>query len=644
MRPGARPGPCPQIPPRRLPFGAEPTPDGVHFRAWAPAASTLDIVLERDKRVLALEPEAGGWFSGSARGLAAGALYRLRADGGRPVPDPASRFQPDGPHGPSQVVDPSAFAWTDAAWRGATLPGQVLYELHVGTFTREGTFAAAARELPRLADVGITCVELMPLADYPGRFGWGYDGVNLFAPCRNYGTPDDVRRFVDRAHALGLAVILDVVYNHFGPDGNYVPGLAPPIVSRRHTTDWGDAINFDDEGSGPVRSFFVANAGYWVEEFHFDGLRLDATQDIHDDSGTHIVADIGRRVREAARGRETIVLAENEPQDARLARPEAQGGLGLDGLWNDDFHHAAVVALTGRSTAYYTDYRGAPQEFVSALKWGYLYQGQRYAWQKKRRGAPAWGLPASSFVSYVENHDQVSNCGLGKRVRALSNPGSYRAVMAVLLLGPGTPLLFQGQEYGATTPFRFFADHGPELAPLVAKGRREFLAQFPETATMLERVPDPHDPATFESCRLDPAEREQNGDFTRMVRDLLRLRREEKAFREQDRDHFDGAVLGEHAFVLRYFQRDGDRLLVVNLGRDLDLVPAPEPLLAPPAGARWAVLWSSEDPGYGGGGTSDVEREDDGWRLPGRSAVVLHPVPRPVAARADAARGVGEGA
>jgi maltooligosyltrehalose trehalohydrolase len=613
---------------RKYPIGAEVREGGVHFRVWAPRRRRVEVVLEPAGQLIALEPEPHGYYSGRAAGVGAGALYRFRLDGDNyHYPDPASRFQPEGPHGPSQVVDPGRFGWTDQSWRGAALPGQVIYEMHIGTFTREGTWEAAARELPELAALGVTVLEVMPVAEFPGQFGWGYDGVDLFAPTRLYGTPDDFRRFVDRAHSLGLGVILDVVYNHFGPDGNYLRQFAEHYFTDRHENEWGEAINFDDEHAGPVREFFATNAAYWIDEYHLDGLRLDATQQIFDDSPEHILTVIGRRVREAARGRATLIVAENEEQEAKLARPPERGGYGLDGLWNDDFHHSARVALTGHREAYYSDYRGEPQEFVSAVKWGYLYQGQLYSWQKKRRGAPALDLPPAAFVTFLENHDQVANSGQGLRVRELTSPGRYRALTALLLLAPGTPMLFQGQEFGASSPFLYFADHNPELAKLVRTGRAKFLAQFPTLATAEAQaaLKSPADPATFEMCKLDFTERQRHKSVYDLYRDLLRLRRADVAFRAQRPRGVDGAVLAPHAFVLRYFVDGGaDRLLVVNLGRDLHVVPAPEPLLAPPPGMAWRLLWSSEDLRYGGGGTAAVEM-DDGWHLHGEAAVVLVP-------------------
>jgi maltooligosyltrehalose trehalohydrolase len=622
--------------PRRLPVGAEAlSGGGVHFRVWAPRRNKVEVRVERSSgeagpALFQLKREGQGYYSGVVREAAAGTRYKYRLDGGEAYPDPASRFQPDGPHGPSEVISPESFRWSDSGWQGFSIDGQVIYEMHVGTFTREGTWTGAARELPELVSLGVTVIEMMPIADFPGRFGWGYDGVDLYAPTRLYGRPDDLRRFIDRAHALGISVILDVVYNHLGPDGNYLAQYSESYFTDRYVTDWGDAINFEGEAAAGVRELFTANAGYWIDEYHFDGLRLDATQNIYDKSEDHILAAITREARRAARGRATIIVAENEPQHTRLVRPVEQGGYGMDALWNDDFHHSARVALTGRNEAYYTDYLGSPQELISAIKWGYLYQGQFYKWQKMRRGTPAFGLKPASFVTFIQNHDQVSNVALGERPHKLTSPGRYRAMTALVLLAPGTPMLFQGQEFAASSPFFFFADHEPELAKLVYEGRKIFLDQFPSSVTpdMRARIPDPADPETFNRSKLDLSERERNREAYEMHRDLLKLRRSEAAFRAQRTGSFDGAVIGAEALVLRFFGEGGDdRLLVLNLGHDLHLAPAPEPLLAPIEGKRWEILWSSENPRYGGHGTPPPEVKGE-WRIPGHAAVVLKPAER----------------
>jgi maltooligosyltrehalose trehalohydrolase len=611
--------------PRRLPVGAEATPSGgVHFRVWAPRRRAVEAVL-KGGQAFRLEPEGNGYFSGTTPHGSHGTLYAYRLDGEGPFPDPSSRFQMEGPHGFSMVVNSDAFRWTDDGWPGLSARGQVIYEMHVGTFTPEGTWEAAASQLPELADLGVTAVEVMPVAEFAGRFGWGYDGVALFAPYHHYGRPDDFRRFVNAAHDNGLGVLLDVVYNHLGPDGNYLVQYSKDYFTTRYTTEWGDPINFDGDNSGPVREFFAANAGYWIDEYHLDGLRLDATQNIYDHSDEHILAVLARRVRQAARGRGTLLVAENEPQQARLVRPPDRGGYGLDMLWNDDFHHSAHVALTAHNDAYYTDYLGRPQEFVACAKWGYLYQGQWYRWQRKRRGTPTFDVPPEAFVTFLDNHDQVANSGRGERCHRLTSPGRYKALTALMLLGPGTPMLFQGQEFAASAPFFYFADHNPDLAKLVKKGRSEFLSQFRALACeeMQKCLPDPADPKTFERCKLDLSERDRHAWAYRLHRDLLRLRRDDPVFSAPRPRGVDGAVLAEGAFVLRYFGDDGDdRLLVVNLGRDVHLNPTPEPLLAPPEGKRWEVLWSSESIPYGACGTPPLDTEEN-WRVPGEAAVAL---------------------
>jgi maltooligosyltrehalose trehalohydrolase len=614
---------------RKLLIGAEVTDAGIDFRVWAPDQPRLVLVTEQNIRV-ELDRTGDGYFVGHWKPRKPNARYQLELTSGERIPDPASRFQLDGPHGPSQVIDPSQFAWTDDAWRGRPLSSYILYEMHIGTFTPEGTWAAASRDLPELAAAGITAVEIMPVAEFPGKFGWGYDGVSLFAPTRLYGTPEDFRRFVDAAHRHEIAVILDVVYNHLGPDGNYLEKLSAAYFTDRHHTEWGRALNFDGEHCAPVREFFIANAGYWIDEFHLDGLRLDATQAMKDDSPPerHILTEIARRARAVGGKRQIVLIAENEPQHSELCRFANEGGYELDGLWNDDFHHSAMVALTGRREAYYSDYRGDPQEFVSAAKYGYLYQGQWYSWQKSPRGRPGFDLPAEAFITFIQNHDQIANSNQGLRVHQLTSPGRYKAFLALMMLGPGTPMLYQGQEFLSSAPFLFFADHLPELAKLVAEGRREFLSQFPSltdpsTEDVLAR---PDDEQTFQRCKLDFAERETHTAAYRYSKDLIHLRRTEAAFRTSDQRRVDGAVLGAEAMLLRYFLPNGDdRLLLVNWGRDLNLRSLPEPLLAPPGGRVWRLALSSNAPEYEGPGVADLESEEGGWRIPGEAALWLTP-------------------
>ena len=618
---------------RRYPIGAEVLPTGVHFRVWAPKCKRVAVELARNassfmngSETFELQAEGGGYFSAHVSGAQAGMLYKFKFNGGS-FPDPASRFQPEGPHGPSQIVDPRQFKWTDHDWPGVHRHGQIIYEIHIGTFTPEGTWAAAMEQLPELQQLGATAVEVMPVAEFPGRFGWGYDGVDLFAPTRLYGTPDEFRSFIDRAHALGIKMILDVVYNHIGPDGNYLKQFSDDYFTDRHKNEWGQAINFDAKNSGPVREFFVSNAAYWIDEFHLDGLRLDATHQIFDSSPDHVLAVMARKVRATGGKRATYLVAENEMQHSRLVRPPEEGGYGLDALWNDDFHHSARVAATGRMEAYYSGYRGAPQEFISAAKWGYLYQGQWYEWQRKQRGAPAFGLEPNRFVNFIQNHDQIANSLRGLRLVQLTSPGRLRALTALLLLAPGTPMLFQGQEFGASTPFLYFADHNPELAKLVANGRKEGLKEFPsiasaETEAVLD---DPEREETFLRCKLDFSERAKNASIYDLHRDLIRLRKQDPVFSNPRAGGVDGAVLGSEAFMLRFFGENGDdRLLIVNLGADLNLDSAPEPLLAPLEGSQWKMKWCSESPRYGGCGIRPL-KEKGCWTITGHCAVVMEP-------------------
>jgi maltooligosyltrehalose trehalohydrolase len=618
---------------RRYPIGAELVGENkAHFRVWAPKAQKVDVVFpdaaETNSRFCPLAAESDGYFCGVAN-AGPGSRYRFRVNGAENCyPDPASRFQPDGPHGSSCIVDPTKFRWSDADWVGLKLKGQIFYEMHVGTFTREGTWRAAAEQLPELARIGITVIEMMPVAEFPGRFGWGYDGVDLFAPSHLYGTPDDLRAFVDRAHSLGIGVILDVVYNHFGPDGNYLGIYSDDYLLTGTGHEWGDIINFHGQNSGPVREFFITNGCYWIEEFHFDGFRFDATHAIRDDSEEYIIGAVGRAAREAAGSRSIVLIAENDLQEARMTRPQKEGGTGLDGMWNDDFHHSAIVALTGQNVGYFNDYSGKSQEFISAAKYGFLYQGQALSWRKVLRGTPAFGTPAEGFVCFIENHDQIANTGPGERPRFQTSRGRYRAITTLLLLGPWTPLLFQGEEFGTSSPFLFFADVGDAaVRDAIRKGRAELLAPFLSLSEeeTLRSLSAPDDLKAFLRCKLDFSEREKNRELYDLHIDLLKLRREDSRFQLQSSGGIDGAVLGPASFVLRYFsEANDDRLLLVNLGERQVLNPASEPLLAPVPRCWWEALWSSDSPCYGGAGTAAIAAREQ-WILPGESAVELRP-------------------
>jgi maltooligosyltrehalose trehalohydrolase len=613
-------------------LGAVRTDGTARFRVWAPEASRVEVVFEGgDYPPLPLISQAGGYFSGATNTSAR--LYKYRIDDNEPWPDPCSRFQPEGVHGPSLLIDPDAFAWTDAQWRGIDIERQVIYELHIGAFTAEGTFDAAAGKLEHLRNLGVTVVEIMPVAECPGRWNWGYDGVQIYAPYHVYGDHEALKRFVDRAHSLGLAVILDVVYNHVGPDGNYLPCFSPHYFSRRYRTEWGEPFNFDAEQNAGVRAFIIGNACYWTREFHIDGFRLDATQSIFDVSETHLLAELTQRTRAAAEPRRIIFVAENEPQCSEHLLPVSAGGFGIDAMWNDDFHHSARVALTSSRDGYFHDYTGRAQEFISCIRRGFLYQGQWYGWQKKSRGSPLHGRGAAACIIFLQNHDQVGNTATGVRIQSQSAPSRYRALLALTLLAPQTPLLFMGQEFGASSAFTFFADHTDQLARQVHGGRREFLSQFRSYAetTLQASIPDPSAERTFLNSKLDWSECERDNAMLELHRDLLQLRARDAVISRQQADAIDGATLSEHSFVLRWFDADhGDRLLIVNLDRDLPLGSIPEPLLAPPRGSGWQVLWNSEAPRYGGLGWFEpvAEHGRGAWRIQAQCAVLLVAAPR----------------
>ncbi|WP_108397376.1 alpha-amylase family glycosyl hydrolase [Devosia submarina] len=613
---------------RRYPIGAEPIADGVSFRVWAPDHQSVSLVLDNGQEH-AFEPEESGYWSLFAPGLGAGALYRFRLSGrSELLPDPCSRFQPQGVAGPSMAVDPTTFEWSDANWAGPRRQA-VYYELHIGTFTQEGTLAAATEKLAWLRDVGVTIIELMPLNTCVGSFGWGYDGVLLFAPTPNYGTPDDLRRFIDRAHALGLGVIHDVVYNHFGP-GEICPLYAADYFSGRPANEWGKSMNFDGPNSAPVREFFCSNAAYWIDEFHFDGLRIDATQALQDDGPEHIISALSKAARAAAGSRSIVLVSENEPQQSYQVRSSAKGkGYGLDALWNDDFHHSARVALTGRSEAYFHDHLGRAQEFVSAAKYGFLFQGQRYDWQDANRGHFGLDLLPDNFIHFIQNHDQIANTPGSRRISQLTSPALLRAVTALLLLGPQSPMLFQGQEFGATTNFYYFLDQQGEVAAAVEAGRKAFVSQFPslDEKQALGHVQPPHERSTFNSSKLNWTETKLHQHIVELHLNLLQLRRTTAAFqRSQQQRTVDGSTISENAFLLRYFgeKQHEDRLLLVNLGSDVKVRSIPDPLYAPPTGYKWITAWSSQEVRYGGTGQRNVDT-DEPWVLTAETALLFAP-------------------
>jgi malto-oligosyltrehalose trehalohydrolase len=508
-----------------MPFGAELQPDGrVRFRLWAPKHEVIGLLLPAEGTRTSLQREADGWHSLTTDRAAAGSLYQFILPDGLRIPDPASRFQPSDVHGPSEVIDPGAYSWADRDWRGRPWHEAVIYELHVGAFTPAGTFAAIIDRLDYLQDLGITALELMPVADFRGRRNWGYDAVLPFAPDSSYGRPDTLKALVDAAHERGLMMIQDVVYNHFGPDGNYLGSYAPAFFNERHQTPWGAAVNFDAPGSEVVREFVIHNALYWLQEFHFDGLRLDAVHTIRDDSDRHLLDELARRVR-AAVPRPVHLILENEHNEAtRLVRDHSA----YDAQWNDDLHHVLHVAATGEREGYYADYVGKPEALGRALAQGFAYQGEPMSYRGSPRGEPSAHLPPAAFVAFVQNHDQIGNRALGERLHALAPAAAVRAVTATYLLLPQIPMLFMGEEWQSTRPFQFFCDFTAELADAVRNGRRQEFARFRAFASRSarERIPDPLAEATFRASHLDweVLEESAHAQALRRYRDLLAIR------------------------------------------------------------------------------------------------------------------------
>jgi malto-oligosyltrehalose trehalohydrolase len=478
----------------------------VRFRLWAPAHARIGLQLG-DAPAVPMRASAEGWHELISSEAAAGTLYRFVLPDGLAVPDPASRFQPQDVHGPSEVVDPLSYRWADDQWRGRPWHEAMLYELHIGTFTAEGTFRAAIDKLEHLASLGVTGIEIMPIADFPGQRDWGYDGTLPFAPDATYGRPDDLKALVDAAHARGLMVLLDVVYNHFGPEGNYLPLYAPQFFNERHHTPWGAAINYDAEDSATVREFFCENALYWLREFHFDGLRLDAVHAILDDSQTHFLAALAQRIRGARLPQEVHLVLENEHNEAHWLVRDASGcATAFDAQWNDDVHHVLHVAASGETEGYYADYRrDDPAQLARALAEGFAFQGEHMPYRGAVRGEPSAQLPPTAFVAFIQNHDQIGNRAFGERLIALTTPAALRAVTATYLLLPQIPMLFMGEEWGCTRPFQFFCDFGPELADRVRAGRREEFARFRafQDPAARERIPDPLAQSTFLASKLD---------------------------------------------------------------------------------------------------------------------------------------------
>jgi maltooligosyltrehalose trehalohydrolase len=559
-----------------------------------------------------MREEGGGFFSASLPGAGAGVRYKLKVDGEGPFPDPWSRSQPEGVHGPSEVVV-SDFAWTDAAWKGLEPQAQVIYEVHVGTATPEGTFEALIPRLRSLRELGVTTLELLPLASFPGSRNWGYDGVDLFAPQATYGGPQGLRRLIDAAHAEGLAVLIDAVYNHFGPDGNYLSCYSSHYFTNRHHTPWGDAVNYDGQGSEVVRQLVLSNVEMWIRDYHADGLRLDAAHAIVDEGKPHLLTEIVERARASAGGRQVVVFAEDDRNDTRLVRSPAQGGLGLDGVWADDFHHQMRRAFAGDNEGYYADYTGSMEDLARTLRQGWFYEGQVSQVHGHPRGTPGKDAEPWRFVHCIQNHDQVGNRAHGERLGADVSPAAFRAMSTLFLLAPYTPLLFMGQEWNASTPFIYFTDHNAELGRLVTEGRRKEFAGFKRFAG--SEVPDPQAVETFTRSKLDwsEAERPEHAGVRALYRELLRLRATDASLRERHRGHFDARPLGKDALVLERRGPSGGALHVL-----LNVRGTLEHRL--PAGAE-LVLWS-EAPRFGGASQEEPLRSGV-LRLEGPMAAVV---------------------
>lgn len=602
-------------------LGARPGADGASFRVWAPKPATLALVVRdgAEEQQFPVSREADGYASARVAGIGAGARYGYLVDGQGPFPDPCSRSQPDGPHGLSEVIDPAAFAWTDSGWKRPDFTELVIYECHIGTFTPAGTFEGAIAELPRLRQLGVTAIELMPVASFPGRWGWGYDGVALFAPFHEYGGPEGLRCLVDAAHGEGLAVILDVVYNHFGPDGNYTGLYSADYVASRHHTPWGDAINFDGPNSREVRHFYRENLLHWLREYHIDGFRFDATHAIFDDSPTHILAELATAVAEThrGRGRPPYLIAESHENDIRYITTRSNGGFGFDAVWADDFHHAVRTLLLGEREGYLRGYRGTAGELALTISQGFFYEGQLDRGFGGPRGTPARKVPWSSFVYSIQNHDQIGNHPFGERLNVTAALSHFRAATVLLLLLPQTPMLFQGQEWLTTTPFLYFSDHHSELGRLVTEGRRREFAGFrafnhPETR---ELIPDPQAESTFQSSVIDSSASTAGAGALAAAfhRELLQLRRSDPVLREyrHERLPLEVSVVGD-CLTITLTSRSGRRWIVANFGKARRLrIP----------GAA-AIIFDSTDGRFGGRGLPPV-LNDERLTVPRGAALLL---------------------
>ncbi len=582
------------------PLGAVPEAGGTRFRVIAPEAESLEVVVEATDgpdRVVTLTAGDDGVHECFVDGVTAGARYRYRLNGRAMLPDPASRYQPDGVHESSEVVDSSTFAWRHTEWADRPLERTVLYELHVGTFTPAGTFAAAIERLTYLRILGVTAIELMPVHDFPGERNWGYDAAALYAPARCYGRPDDLRSLIDAAHGLGLTVILDVVYNHLGPDGAYAATFHRGMLNGDRPTPWGASIHLDGPNGRLAREFLIQNALYWQREFRVDGFRLDATHALHDSSEPHFLEELARRLREAAEPRSCVLIAEDGRNLNTLLHPSERGGYGLDGEWAMDLHHQLHRVVTGERNLYYAGFRGSTEDLARAITQGWIYTGQHDPYTGGHRGTDPGDIPAWRFVSYLQNHDEVGNRPQGDRLPAIAGLAAYRAAMALLLTSPQTPMLFMGDEWGASTPFLFFTDHKTAIGNKIADGRQAFFVRWagPQAEGALPAIPDPQAPETFEASRLnwDESQKEPHASTLRYVRRLLKLRRDDPAMRSDRREDFEAHGLrGRSALLLRRAS-GAPTLAVVAAFEGGNTVRVPEAALGNTR--AWKPVFSSED-------------------------------------------------
>ncbi len=580
-------------------LGAISKNNGTHFRVWAPQAAHIELILESSgaPKTYPLTKHHDGYHDIFCPDVYDGELYKYRVDGKGSFPDPASRSQPQGVHGPSQVINPHKYPWKDHHRHQTPLHSSIIYELHIGTFSPEGTFKGAQKKLPYLKELGITTIELMPVADFPGNRNWGYDGVSLYAPARCYGTPDDLRAFVDEAHHMGLAVMLDVVYNHFGPDGNYLSMYSPYYFTNKHKTPWGKAVNFDGEHNKHVRQFFTENALHWIHEYHVDGLRLDAVHEIKDNSTPHFMAHFTSDIKRHTKAPHPLLIAEDCRNLAHIVRSKAQNGWGLDGVWADDFHHQIRRQTAGDSDGYFQDFTGTTQDIARTLSQGWFYCGQKSKFWKTPRGTDPAGIPPERFIICLQNHDQIGNRAFGERLNHQINHAVYRAVSALLLFAPHTPLLFMGQEWAARTYFLYFTDHNPELGQKVTQGRRNEFKDFKAFSdpASLNKIPDPQSPATYSISQLNWMEQQntRHAGMLRLYQSLTQMRRTQKAFTFKNINHFLIEKINQQVLVINRESSIGNNLILIICFKGSCKVHLNQPYIV---GHKWQKFLSTEDP------------------------------------------------